>query len=1830
MGEPIRLRRSGPPRPQPGSSFSNRYRDERTRNTDTTSTSQLVKALQRQEDLLKSGLSLGEGDISKIVTDPEHLERVKKLMTDAEIQDIFGVYEPGAISAIRSSSSLTDLAQQNRLAELAKEREEGTRELEADKNSNMFFKALSAIVETIAGEEDSKRRTALKHTPVVGDVVGVLSAVEKGEKLIDNVNKRGEQWDYEHGYETKADRQARTTEEGFSWKKLPQQVALGMVGADDPGKKPWDLKAQVMGHEWNIPFVQTNGLAAGVIADLYEMDALGTPEGRRKGYAEFKRLYAETKDYNRSMIDSWRARDDISWWQKEGIILGSDPSVVWGGALAAAKAPLQGWKAGTGLYRGYRNAKDLKNSVLDLGDYTEIKAGIEQKIRAGVDDDFWDEAHDADLDGYARSIHDQDDFYRVSREEIDSEIIYGQSYDEAVKRRDRLGARLRVQEGESSSASAFGVRVDDWVMSLRARIGDEDIGLRSLDSSDINALEKELEPWAEHLDSFDNIPEDVGDAADWLVAQKSRVVDDETLALNEWKLLNDSIAKHNEKLRLLDEDEAADILRIKDDIRDPKSGFWDEHPALLSEVVEKELDGVDFTLMKVGDISPNSELLSRNSVTPNNAIHSSGKLAAIGMPARLMNPSSEIGTLAEGSIDRVVLEGKVIHGRSLDEGDSHLSVIMSQFRSMGEWFGPVDLKAKNQAGARKWYGAKRRDDRYIFEIGEGKKVPEVDEAGKVKPETVDKDEGRLWGITPRRGQKGASVYFNDVFEIGPLMDDTGTIRLKSGREHRNSIYAGLTDRQNDAIDMMQDFYKQMLKIAEREGLDLNELGSMDEAFAFISRKVKGDTEGLLNIGRRKVTPGFFKSRVYESMKEGVLDGKKYFNPTETAEMYGKAMYRLIADKRMQNWIIDTLDPEFVKSTDLKTTNPKLVSHYDAVANTVKAQDSAVRNLGQHADGRVLTLAEQKAMKKAFPEMADSLDALWRSGKALEPQSLARHIQKAMKGKTTKQVNEAIESIKGGRKTMSKTDVAAVLKALGADLDKMQKGTIELIIEQGTKSQKEAYSSRARAMQQEMMARLKINENRLSMAQGKKSAATEKLRSLEPGEAQPSKLRLTLKGEGASKAAEDIDSWLNTSGYPPLKLMTKLNDAIRLLKTGWDFGVFFIQGLPILFKDPETWGEAMSTSIMSFVDEGVRARYIADNAGDITDFIRHGGHIGSTEMTQSMESGGWFAKLPTVFGESRQPILKGVNRAAQVTYRTSRRFQSQYDTFLDVARFELFKSLKPSWVRNGKVSDLDDLADFVNKVSGHTSTRALGVGTTQRELEGALFLFSPRYTRATAALFMDMFSGGMRATEARSAIAHLMVSQYALHMAVSAATGKEPNLTPGTGMWLKTEIPGVGGIGFGGKPNSIINMMADVQRQLQKNPSGFMSWDITNPESYEKNSLLKRLRYQTSPVTTTMLNMVTGTDPIGRKLPDWEDIWLDDAGNPEFDMEALKSRAISSGLRYLPFMVEGWYESGPIGGVGEFTGAMVYPERSYIARDNLYDKYARQDFGMSYEELRKRNDFETKKSVLEQAHPDLREAVQTAREDQREFRRNDERMVVRDQRDAAVTHLAKEWDSAGKEFLTMGGDGRTFRQRFWEANGVYGEKMKALRTAHPDLYADMTAYYEGKGISNEVQAATNAMMDRMFSPEAQDWFGNTDYAAIDRIKSDLTKVYGEDVMNNVERNFTNRMVQRAGGDEAAPVVTEMIRSIEGLRRYWDAGREGVSEQDWRMWLAYDNSNRVAKEALKHTSLPDSGYSLDTFEKIIDEERQFIQQQSADIDKWLVLFYGKEALHYENMV
>ena len=119
------------------------------------------------------------------------------------------------------------------------------------------------------------------------------------------------------------------------------------------------------------------------------------------------------------------------------------------------------------------------------------------------------------------------------------------------------------------------------------------------------------------------------------------------------------------------------------------------------------------------------------------------------------------------------------------------------------------------------------------------------------------------------------------------------------------------------------------------------------------------------------------------------------------------------------------------------------------------------------------------------------------------------------------------------------------------------------------------------------------------------------------------------------------------------------------------------------------------------------------------------------------------------------------------------------------------------------------------------------------------------------------------------------------------------------------------------------------------------------------------------------------------------------------------------------------------------------------------------------------------------------------------------------------------------------------------------------------------------------------------------------------------------MRNVDRNFTVRMRERAGGAAADPIVLEFINSIEGLRKYWDIGRNKMSERDWRLWLAYENSSSAAKEALKGGTLKDSNLDFESMEDDIQDAREELREISPDIDRWLVLFYGKEALHEANI-
>ena len=1852
MGAPIRISTpdialpslgvgsSGRPR------FSQRLKDNRAAAAAPSSQRHLAKALARQEQLQSFGVEkITDEDIERIITDPDQLKQFKSLLSDQEIINNFGIDDPDEMSAFRQSAAMTSYVRQ-RAAQSLKEDRDGTHELEATTKRNGFWGAVGDLVGTLVGED---RKT--EGQPMFDAIAGVLTGLDKAEELERRVNVRADVWRQANGGATMEE--LNELHQDKSWLRrageflAPPGTPLGKAfGVDETGMPdirwggmhPGDV-AQAA--NITIPFISTNWVAAGVANDLHEL-GFGSDEGNKKYEEERSRLYQETGDWQSASLDAFRARDDVGTVVKEGIIAGSDPSLVWGASLAGVKMGVGGVKATRGIKHGLTNA--MRFRPLEANDWLNLRDATRKKIESGK---FWGEAGVArDSESFntvAGRIADKNPELVAPREALDSHLynIYDEPEKGYMTRAEldeyhkEVEKRVRRHQDEEYESSGFPIEAE---LEQRARKILDDGVLTEEDLAFVDdALGAVDEPSMFHdwylkrrpgteverskypVNVVDDIPDDPAAAAGWIQDRAYEIKDAKRSDAKALEGMQKQIQRQDdaEKAFITSREEfveqaMSDLLGGGDDAQRAK--FWRDNADIRDDLVSETMSGQEFHIIRLGGPSTSEDILAR--VKPRTTV-GRGRLGA---PRRLLDPSSEINNYAEGSIDRSILEGKVLHGRLTDEGDAILSTIMAQFRSMGEWFGPVDLKGKSRMNRRRWYGGHRKENRYLFEIGEGKFEPYKDSAGNW---VVDKDEGRLFGITPRRGQKGRSMYASDVFSIGHRRDEAGNI-LEYGRDRRNKYFAGLTDRQNDAIDMMQDYYDQMKHLADKEGLDLADLGDPIEGMAFISRRTKDAGEQLVNTWGKRGSPGFFKTRFFKTMKDGILEGKKYYDPTETAEMYGRAMYRMIADKRLEQWLLTHIEDEFIRGTDLATQRPEVAAMYKAKSAKFKAQKDNVSLLGQYIDGRVLTAAEKKAMKTAFPDLTDDLESLFKSGRTLNPDRLLRHFKKAVKGATDSEIKAAIVGTKGNRKTMDKKDVESVLRRLGVDLDK-DYDKVEQIVAAGNKTAKDTHTATGRNIQKQMLEVVQDTEGDLKEAAVKRDAAKDSLRTLGPDEASVPNINAVVKGENAKRLADDLDKFLHDQGYPVVNFFSNLNDAIRLMKTGFDFGVFFIQGLPVLFRNPEIWGEAFGLSLRAFVDDGVRAKYVQNNIDDILDYVKHGGHIGSTEMTQTMERGGWFAKLPMVASDESTVLRKGLHRGAQALHKTSRRFQTQYDTFLDVARFEMYKAMRPTWTNHAtKVNQLDDLADFINKTTGHTSTKALGMSTTQRQLEGAFFLFSPKYTRAVASLFLDTTKGGLRGREARTSVAHLMASQYALHTAVSAALGQEPNYIPGKGNWLKNNIPGVGNIGFGGKPNALINMGVDISKQIGQNPEGFMKWSLWSAETYEQNSVLKRLRYQTSPVTSNIINLITGVDPIGRRLPDWQDIWLDDAGNAEFDLKALKARLLTSGLEHLPFMVEALHESGPVGALGEGAGFQVYPERPYEERDALLNKLAKRELGISLDELRGRNDYQTQLSNLEAKYPELGAATQKARDSERQFRRNDERMQVRDERDAAIARLSQTWALASAEFQTLPGNHREFRRKFWDANKIYGEKMRTARQAHPQLYADMHAYYEGQGTSNEVQAATNAFMDRLFSSEAQDYFGNTNYAAIDSIKSDLLKTYGPDVMRNMERNFTLRMKERLG--ENADVITlSFIDSIQGLQPYWEAGKETMTDEEWSLWLAYDNSNSIVQESLKGSR---QKINFKLMEKKVDKLRTRMQKLDPQIDEWLVMFYGKESINREN--
>ena len=216
----------------------------------------------------------------------------------------------------------------------------------------------------------------------------------------------------------------------------------------------------------------------------------------------------------------------------------------------------------------------------------------------------------------------------------------------------------------------------------------------------------------------------------------------------------------------------------------------------------------------------------------------------------------------------------------------------------------------------------------------------------------------------------------------------------------------------------------------------------------------------------------------------------------------------------------------------------------------------------------------------------------------------------------------------------------------------------------------------------------------------------------------------------------------------------LANTIRFLASVGDFAAPFIQGLPVLARNPVAWGRASWAHYQAWFDTGVQARYIRDNIDTFHEMARHGIPIGDVEFFRALERGGGFSagelieRLPK--GTNVRGVINGVGR------QSFGRFQSSYNTFLTMSRCELWKAMKPSF----KGTDAE-LAAVVRNMTGGLDSRALGVGpASSGRWRGCGWRSRPDCSDRQSAMVADLRHGptnGARRAEARRTLGSMAVA-----------------------------------------------------------------------------------------------------------------------------------------------------------------------------------------------------------------------------------------------------------------------------------------------------------------------------------------------------------------------------------------------------------------------------------------------------------------------------------------
>lgn len=687
----------------------------------------------------------------------------------------------------------------------------------------------------------------------------------------------------------------------------------------------------------------------------------------------------------------------------------------------------------------------------------------------------------------------------------------------------------------------------------------------------------------------------------------------------------------------------------------------------------------------------------------------------------------------------------------------------------------------------------------------------------------------------------------------------------------------------------------------------------------------------------------------------------------------------------------------------------------------------------------------------------------------------------------------------------------------------------------------------------------------------------------------------------TRMVDNIDT--NAQGFV-WRQIDRVGNTTRYLASVGDFAAPFVQGLPVLARDPVAWSRATFAHYMAFLDPTVSARFAEQHRATYVKAAKYGMAMGDDEFFRGATVTGGFnidallKKLPQI-GDPITNARQGLSR------QTFGRFQASYNAFLIQSRVLVWEGMEESWTRNG--GKLSDLAAHINNLSGGLDPRALGVSANRRSFEGMWMAFSPRLLRSTVGLIADLKFGlgNPRGRSAFVSLGRLVTGAVGVYSAASMAKGMsegqsgdeiltqiKEGLNPLNGKkFLSLEVNG-DWIGIGGQIRAITQLMSGVAASGLNSPMDLVSTD------FQKNPLAQFWLNRGAPgpsVLGAIGEGVTSADLL-----------------PYENVDGLPDIALHIGRSALPFAVQSRLEGQNWSSVAfSTTGLRTSRETTSEARNTAarqQNPYPASDPRYAdVERLGYRGLEEAERLAFDSAHAGTFSASQNVPEQVKLGRTI---TAAKDTQLAELDAVVQSNKYEKRQYATRRSEVMTGAA--WARN--------TLVTDESGFTPDTT---QGKARDIYFTALRDAQNQQPGDVLSGEEFGTAEAAAMKQIKDEL----GQAGVDALERSFTTGKTQtereyrtatqaigKAGYWDMTDDTIEFLNSAAGEARYGNFPFDTYKEF----------TDFVKEDAKEKGTAPEQSAAWKLVNSLTSKARQIRRINNPELDAMLVTWFGSSPL------